>query len=216
MIRVVLADDHKLVRAGIRELLNACEDIEVVSEIGTGREAVSACRDMQPDVILLDLNMPDMDGLDATKQITAGSPDVKIIVLTMSENTDLAVRVLRSGASGFLVKGIDPEELPDAIREVYGGNIHITPSMMQEIALRQAKKHSKNTGDVTADLSDRELQVLMCFTRGLSSNHTAEELGLSASTVATYKARIMEKLNVNNSAELMRLCLLTGLISKFE
>ena len=126
MIRLIVADDHALVRAGICSLLKSQGDIVIVAETGSGREAVNLCHQLKPDIILLDLSMPDMDGLEATKQILVDLPEIKVIILTMYENEEYATRVLSAGAKGFIVKRMSPEELPSVIRKVMSGETCIT------------------------------------------------------------------------------------------
>ncbi len=213
MIRLIIADDHTLVRAGIYSLLESKSDIEVVAQTESGRDAVKLCRAHKPDVVLLDLSMPDLDGLEATKQILADNPDMKVLILTMYENEEYATRALNAGASGFIVKSVSPEELPDAIRKVYAGDVYITHSIMKKMVLHKSKRHEDN---LLSLLSDRELQVFHKVARGVPYNQISEELCLSASTVASYKSRIMEKLGIENNAELLRYAIRIGLVDKYE
>ncbi len=208
-----MADDHTLVRGGICALLKAQSDFIVIGETGSGREAVSLCRTLNPDVLLLDLSIPDIDGLEVTKQIVAATASVKIIILTMYENDDYASRVLTAGAKGFLVKRISPEELPTMIRRVAAGEICVTESILKQIAL---KKTGVIPSNMVSTLSDRELQIFNKLAQGYSSTRIANDLCISTSSVATYKSRIMEKLGVSNNSELMRFALRLGLIDKFE
>ncbi|MEW6200551.1 MAG: response regulator transcription factor [bacterium] len=213
MIRLIVADDHTLVRAGICSLLKSKDDIEVIAETESGHEAVRLCRELKPDAILLDLSMGDIDGLEATKQIISANPKIKVLILTMYENEEYATRVMDAGASGFIVKRMSPEELPDAIRKVVEGEIYITPAIMQKMILRKRKDGEKG---LLSLLSDRELQVFRMITQGMTHNQISDKLCLSASTVATYKWRVMEKLGVQNNAELMRHAIRIGLIDKFD
>lgn len=213
MIRLIVADDHALVRAGISALLQSQPDIAVVAETGSGHEAIRLCAQHKPNVILLDLSMPDLDGLEVTKQVLAAQPEIKVIILTMYENEEYATRLLNAGAKGFIVKRMSPAELPSVIRKVMAGETCITESIMKEIALR---KTSSGDQSLLSLLSDRELQVFHKLARGLSGARIAEELNLSPSSVATYKSRIMDKLGLENHAELMRFALRLGLIDRFE
>jgi len=213
MIRIVVVDDHALVRAGICSLLSSQDDISVIAETGSGREAVKICEQLKPNIVLLDLSIPDLDGLEATKQIMAEAPQIKVIILTMYENEEYATRVLNAGAKGFIVKRMSPEELPSVIRKVMAGETCITESIMRQIVLR---KTSSGDQSMLSLLSDRELQIFHKLARGSSGAKIADELGLSASSVATYKSRIMDKLGLENQAELMRFALRLGLIDKFE
>jgi DNA-binding NarL/FixJ family response regulator len=213
MTRIIVADDHTLVRAGICALLNSQKDFQVIAETGSGKEAVELCESLKPDILLLDLSMPEMDGLEATKTILSSNPSIKIIVLTMYENEEYATRLLNNGAKGFLVKRMSPDELPEAIRKVMAGEVCITDSIMRQIALR---KTSSGDQSPLSLLSDRELQIFHNLARGLSGVQVSDELDLSPSSVATYKSRIMDKLGLKNQAELMRFALRLGLIDKFE
>ncbi len=213
MIKLIIADDHTLVRAGIYALLDSQKDIKVVAQSESGRDAVKLCRTHKPDVALLDLSMPDMDGLEATKQILSENPAIRVLILTMYENEEYATRALNAGASGFIVKSVSPEELPDAIRKVFSGDVYITHSMMKKMVLKKTKAHEDN---LLSLLSDRELQVFHKIARGVPYNHISAELCLSASTVASYKSRIMEKLGIENNAELLRYAIRIGLVDKFE
>lgn len=213
MIKLIVADDHALVRAGICSLLKSKEDIDVVAEAGSGEEAIRLCREHKPDVILLDLELKDMDGLEVTKAVISSMPDIKVLILTMHENEEYALRVLRTGASGFIVKGIAPEILPDAIRQVAAGDIYVTESIMKRITMRQARGDNDNP---VAKLSTRELQVFIRLAKGVSYNDMRDELGLSISTIGTYKSRIMEKLGLDNNTELIRLAMKIGLIDEYS
>ncbi len=213
MIKIIVADDHKLVRDGICSLLKSNSDIQVVAETGSGKEAVELCLKLKPNIILLDLGIPDMDGLEVTKQILASGSDVKIIILTMYENQEYATRVLNAGARGLIVKRVSSEELPDIIRRVMAGEICITDTIMRQLAVRKTSSGDKS---LLSLLSDRELQVFHNFARGLSGIEVADKLDLRTSSVATYKSRIMDKLGLKNHAELMHFALRLGLIDKFD
>jgi two-component system, NarL family, invasion response regulator UvrY len=212
MIRIVLADDHALFRAGLRRLLEAENDMQVVAEAGNGREAVRLAKEHKPDVAVLDFAMPDIDGLEATKQILAHNGRARILIITMYDNEEYAIRFLQAGVAGFIVKETSPEELPAAIRKIADGRIYITPSIMERIALRH---HQSQKDNPVAQLSDRELQVLIRMAIGRSVAEISDELGLSVSTVKTYKTRILEKLNLRNVSDLTRFAIRYGLIDKF-
>jgi DNA-binding NarL/FixJ family response regulator len=213
MITLIIADDHNLVRAGICALLQPHDDFRVVAETGSGKEAVALCLKHKPNILLLDLGIPDLDGLEVTKQVTASDPCVKIIVLTMYENEEYATRVLNAGARGYIVKRVSSEELPAIIRKVMAGEICITDSIMKQIAIRKTTSGGQS---LLSLLSDRELQIFHHLAKGLTGAQVASKLDLSASSVATYKSRIMDKLGLKNHAELMRFALRLGLIEKFE
>jgi len=210
MIRTIVADDHRLVRAGLVGLLKNKKDIEVIAEAGTAEEAIRLSNELKPDLLLLDLDMPDLDGIEATKRIVSSNPITRVLILTMHENEEYAIRVLRVGASGFIVKGISPEELAEAIRKVARGEIFITESIIDK--LNQRHKKGGDTENPLAVLSDRELQVFIRLARGMAFNRIADELGLSTSTAATYKSRIMEKLSLENNSEIVKLAIRVGLV----
>jgi len=200
MIRILIADDHDIVRAGIRRFLELENDMEIVGEAGTGRETLSLCGKLKPDVILLDLDMPDIDGLEAIPQLVALHPEVGILVLTMHDNEEYAIRAMKSGAMGFVLKGSSPGDLPRAVRAVNAGNKFIAAPVMEKIALRRCNSDASDSLEL---LSDRELQIIKRIARGMKLREIGDELNLSISTVATYKKRLMYKLNANGDIELM-------------
>jgi len=210
MIRVLIVDDHDLFRAGISRLLELVEDIEVVAEAGTGRDAIALCREHNPDVMLLDMTLPDTDGLEVTRQAVTLFPKTKVLVLTMHDNEEYAMRLMQAGAMGFLVKGITPRELPEAIRKVAEGKVHVTQSVMERMmSLINRPSQAK---DGVPELSDREFQVLVRLANGRSHSEICEELCLSSSTVGTYRRRIMDKLGVRNNSELIKFAMKHGLV----
>lgn len=211
MIRIVLADDHALFRAGLCRLIEAEDDMQVVGEAGTGREAVSLFRKLKPDVAVLDFAMPDIDGLEAAKQILSQDKNARILIITMYDNEEYAIRFLQAGASGYIVKETSADVLPEALRRVAGGRVYMTPDLMEKLALRHHQSHS---GNPVSQLSDRELQVLTHLARGRTVNEISEDLNLSASTVKTYKTRIIEKLSLRNVSDLTRFAIRYGLIDK--
>lgn len=212
MIRLVITDDHALFRAGLCRLVEAEEDMEVVGEAGTGREAIAVCRDRSPDVVVMDFAMPDIDGLEATRQIVSANKNSRVLIITMYDNEEYAIRFLQAGASGFIIKETSPDELPRAIRKVANGKVYITPSVMEKIALRH---HQSGADNPVSLLSDRELQVLIELARGRTTNEISNDLNLSASTVKTYKTRILDKLSLRNVSDLTRFAIRHGLIDKF-
>lgn len=209
MIRVLVVDDHTLVRAGLCRLLDSEEGIEVVGETGSGREAVELCQKLNPDVVLLDYNLPDMDGLETTSRIIPLKTGARVLILTMYANEEYAIRVIRAGASGFVVKGASPEELLSAVRKVARKGTYITPSIMDKMVGRMGQPDAETP---ESGLSDREMQVLIRLARGSTTREVAEELCLSISTVETYRSRILEKLNLRNNSDLTRFAIRRGLI----
>ena len=212
MIRLIVADDHEIMRAGLRRIMDLEKDIEVIADTGSGREAVKLCQELKPDVLLLDLDMPDMDGLEVTRQVKDTAANTNILVLTMFGHEEYAVRILEAGGSGFAVKGISQKELPEAIRKVAGGKKYISPSVMEKTFMRQQQVGQENPLSL---LSEREVQVFMRLARGDSQQKISDELCLSDSSVRTYKKRIMDKLGFENASDLIRFAIRNDLISKF-
>ncbi len=209
MIRIVLVDDHAVVRAGISRILEGEPDLEVVGQTGSGHEAVRLCRDLEPDVVLLDFSLPDIDGLEVTRQITATRSPAKVLILTMYASEEYAFRLLRAGAAGFLLKGSPAEELLLALRKVAREGRYVTPSIVDKLVARIGQRAEDAPESV---LSDREMQVLVRLASGLTTREVAEELSLSPSTVETYRARVLEKLNLRNTSEITRFAIRRGLV----
>jgi two-component system invasion response regulator UvrY len=212
MIRVLIADDHGIVRGGIRRLLEDHEDIQVVAEASDGHQAIEKVLETDPDVILLDISMPGMDGLDVTKQLKAINPRIRILILTMHAEEQYAPRLMRAGAMGYVTKHAAPEDLVKAINAVHAGRRFISPTLAENMAWR----YLGNEKDLTPVecLSDRELQVLNLLAKGNSNQEVADSLHLSVKTIDTYRARVLEKLNLRNNAELTLFAVQNGLIEK--
>lgn len=211
MTKVIVADDHALVSAGLCRLLESKEDLEVLGEAASGWEAIKLCEELHPDVLLLDLDMPDIDGFEVTRRLAASQPEIKILILTMHDQEEYAIRLIQSGASGFIVKGSPPGELPDAIRKVAAGKVYISPLVMERMLVRQEKSSGETPLSM---LSEREHQVLLRLSQGRGVNDISKELGLSTSTVGTYKKRIQSKLGLNNISDIVRFSMRVGLISR--
>lgn len=203
MIRILIADDHHLIRDGIRGVLQLQPHIECVGEAATGREAVEAYHKLKPDIVLMDLSMPDLDGLEATLAIRVAAPDAKIIILTTYAGDVQALRALRAGASGYLLKSSLRQEMLNAIEIVHSGGRHVEPTVAQEIAL-----HS-----VSAPLTDREGEVLALVARGTANKKIGFELSISEDTVKWHLKSIYSKLNVNDRTEAVTVALRRGFIS---
>jgi len=209
MIRVLIVDDHTLVREGLRRLLESEPDIEVVGQTGSGRETVQLCKELKPDVIVLDYSLPDMDGLETTLHIGESGSSSKILILTMYANEEYAIRLIRAGAAGFVVKGAPPEELLSAIRKLAHGGTYVSSAILDNMIGRLGETQ-KETPEST--LSDREIQVLVRLARGATTREVSEELHLSISTVETYRSRILDKLNLRNNSDLTRFAIKRRLI----
>jgi DNA-binding NarL/FixJ family response regulator len=209
VIRTLVVDDHTLVRDGLCRLLDSEDGIEVVGQAGSGREAVALCRKLEPDVVLLDYKLPDIDGQETTEQLVALGTKARILILTMYANEEYAIRLIRAGAAGFLVKGASTDELVAAVRKVAHRCTYISPSIMQKMAERFGQQPGDPPESV---LSNRELQVLIRLGRGATSREVSEMLNLSLSTVETYRSRVLEKLNLRNNSDLTRFALRRDLI----
>lgn len=207
-LRVLIADDQALLRATFRLLLESAGDLEVVGEAGTGVEAVRLARETRPDVVLMDLRMPDMDGIEATARITAdgGPPGTRVLVLTTFETDDLVVAALRAGASGFLGKGVDPRVLLDAIRTVAAGEELLSPAATRALigrVVRQPVAPAPVVVPGMADLTDREREVTRLVARGLSNTEIGAALFISPATAKTHVNRAMMKTSARDRAQLV-------------
>jgi DNA-binding NarL/FixJ family response regulator len=216
-IRVLLADDQNLVRASFAMLVSSAGDMEVVAEAGTGREAVALARSARADLIVMDIRMPDLDGIEATRLIAADEDlaGVKVLVLTTYETDEHIVEALRAGASGFLVKDIRPAELLDAIRTVAAGESLLSPGPTSRLIARFLRAPDTATTSAVggpSGLSERERQVLALVARGLNNSEIADTLGLSPLTAKTHVSRIMGKLGARDRAQLVIVAYESGLV----
>ncbi|GGZ30597.1 DNA-binding response regulator [Streptomyces inusitatus] len=215
MIRVLLADDQLLVRAGFRALLDAQRDIGVAGEAADGEEAVRLVRELRPDVVLMDIRMPVLDGLAATREIT-GDPlltEVRVVMLTTFELDEYVFEAIRSGASGFLVKDTEPDELLRAIRAVTGGDALLSPGVTRRlIAEFAARSRAPADAAALADLTDREREVMALVGIGLSNDEIARRLVVSPLTAKTHVSRTMVKLGARDRAQLVVLAYESGLV----
>lgn len=214
-IRVVLADDQALVRAGFRSLLDAQDDIEVVGEASSGDEAVGLASELSPDVVLMDIRMPGMDGLAATRAISEDErlADVRIVVLTTFGLDEYVFEAIRSGASGFLVKDTEPDELVQAVRVVAGGDALLSPSVTRQLLAEfasRAKEPIQAAG--LEELTDREREIVALVGEGLSNQEIAERLFVSPATAKTHVSRAMGKLGARDRAQLVVIAYESGLV----
>jgi len=209
MIRILVVDDHTLVREGLCRLLDSEEGFEVVGQTGSGHEAVRLCNELKPNVVLLDYKLPDIDGLETTEQIMSMKTGARILILTMYANEEYAIRLIRAGAAGFIVKGASTDELLEAIRKVSNRGTYVSPSILEKMAVRVGQPQGETPESV---LSNREMQVLLRLAWGATSREVSDELSLSLSTVETYRSRILEKLGLRNNSDLTRFAIRRKLI----
>lgn len=208
MIKVLLVDDHELVRTGIRRLLSDVPGIDVYAEATSGEEAIGMIRQKRPDVVLMDISMPGMGGLEATRRLTQSHPDLKVIILTVHTDDPFPGQLLKAGAMGYLSKGGSINEMIEAIKTVHQGQRFISPAVAQSLALSLLP----GTESPFEKLSQRELQVMMMLIQGDKMSDIAEKLCLSPKTISTYRYRLYDKLGVSNEAELTKLAMHHGML----
>jgi DNA-binding NarL/FixJ family response regulator len=208
MIRVVIADDHTIVREGLKQLLQASADLDVVGEARDGHEVLQRVRESEFDVLLLDMSMPGRSGMDLIKQVKSERPKLRVLVLSMHQEHQYAVRAIKAGASGYLTKESASKQLVSALRKVAAGGAFITPEVAEQLALGAMPKAE---GPAHASLSDREFQVFRLLVSGKAVSEIAGQLNLSVKTVSTHKTRLMEKMGISNQAGLIRYAMRHGL-----
>lgn len=209
MIKVFLVDDHELVRTGIRRILEDVRGIKVVGGADSGEDAVKWCRTEQADIVLMDMNMPGIGGLEATKKILRFNPDMKVIVLTIHTENPFPTKVMQAGAAGYLTKGAGPDEMVNAIRMVQSGQRYLSPEIAQQMALSQFTPDSENP---FKELSERELQIMIMITKGEKVTDISEQLNLSPKTVNSYRYRLFSKLDISGDVELTHLAIRHGIL----
>lgn len=209
MIRLLLVDDHHLVRSGLRRLLDETVDLEVVAEASSGEEALELARDLEPHVVLMDLNMPGMGGLEATRRLLGTQKNVKVIAVSMYSDEPYPSRLLEAGASGYLSKDSAADEVVTAVREVAAGKSFVAPGIASKLAVSLIRGSGGSPFD---QLSQREMQVAMLVTQGQTTQTISDTLSLSPKTVSTYRYRVFEKVGVNNDVELTRMAMRYGLL----
>jgi DNA-binding NarL/FixJ family response regulator len=210
--RVLIADDDDLMRAGLVELLSGDAEIEIAGEATTGREAVERARRLDPDVVLMDVRMPDLDGIEATRELTRAAPRVRVLILTTFEQDDYVFGALRAGASGFLVKRTRPEELIAAVHTIAAGNSLLSPSVTGRVIDRMARQPSPEPAGLARldELTPREREVLDLVARGLSNREIAEELVVEESTIRSHVKRILMKLELRDRVQIVIFAYETG------
>lgn len=211
-IKLILADDHEMVRSGIRMLLESKTDIEIIGEAKTGSETVELVRTLKPDIVLMDIQMPDMNGIEATRQIRELVPDVAILALTMHEDDQYFFEMLNAGASGYVPKRAAPDELITGIRTVFKGQVYLYPTLAKKL-VKEYLQRSEGTDAQEADvLTKREKEVLIQIAEGLTNQQIASKLFISEKTVDRHRENTMRKLNLHSRIELVKYALKKGLI----
>jgi DNA-binding NarL/FixJ family response regulator len=211
LIRIVLADDHTIVREGLKQLLQAADGLEIVGEARDGHEAMKAVRELDFDLLLLDMSMPGKSGIELIKQVRAEKPKLRILILSMHEERQYAIRAIRAGASGYLTKESASRQLVEAIRKVASGGAFISAEVAEQLALG-AMPDAK--GALHESLSDREFQVFRMLAEGKSVSDIAERLHLSVKTVSTHKANILQKMRMETVGDLIRYALAHRLVEE--
>ncbi len=214
-VRVLIADDHTIVRSGVRLLLQAEADIEVVGEALNGDEAVALAESLRPDVVLMDIAMPGMDGLEATRQIKARFPEMHVLVLTMHRSDEYFFEMLKAGASGYVLKGAETNELIGAIRAVARGEVFLYPTMAKQLLQDYLNRLKEGAGLPQSTLTPREREILRLLAEGYSNKEIAERLIVSPSTIHSHRTNLMRKLNLSSRHDLIRYARERGLIRDF-
>jgi len=212
-LKVLLADDHKIVRDGLRTLLEKHDDIVVVGEAEDGREALQLSRKLQPDVVVMDIAMPDLNGIEAARQLLAEYPGIRIAALSMHSDKRFVSEMLKAGASAYLLKDCAFEELITAIRTIMTGKIYLSPGIAGVVIEDYIRKGSSVESSVFSLLSDREREVLQLMVEGRSTKEVAAHLNVSIKTVETHRTNIMTKLDIHSIAELTKYAIREGLTS---
>ena len=209
MIRIVIADDHALVRGGLRSLLELLPDVQVVAECGDGREAVAAVETLRPDIALLDVSMPGLNGLDAAARIVASFPDTRVVIVSMYSNERYVAQALSAGVAGYVLKNAAVEELPILLRSVMRGETYLSPAISKQVV--ESLRH-RIRGD--EPLTARQREILQLLAEGKNTKEIAHMLGLSGKTVEAHRAQIMERLEIRDVPGLVKYAIRTGLVSE--
>lgn len=209
MIKVLVVDDHDLVRSGIVRLLADNDNIDVIGEASCGEDAVKLCRDITPDVVLMDINMPGIGGLEATRKVVRYNPDIKVIAVTACDDGPFAARLMQAGAAGFMSKGAEVNEMVRAVLKVHSGQRYISPDIAQRMALKPFQKGSESPFD---QLSEREMQTTLMIVGCHKVQEISDKLCVSPKTVNSYRYRIFEKLGIHGDVELTVLAMKHGIL----
>lgn len=213
MIRIVIADDHAIVREGLKRIVAGASDMQVAGEAADGTQVMQRVRELEFDILVLDLSMPGRSGMELIRLVRSEKPRLRILVLSMHQELQYAVRAIKSGASGYLTKESAPSQLEQAIRKIAGGGAFVTPEVAEQLALGAmpgSESHPHET------LSDREFEVFRLLAAGVSVTEIASRLKLSVKTVSTHKANLMQKMGLQNASELIRYAIRHGLVDSIE
>jgi two-component system response regulator NreC len=212
-IRILLADDHTILRAGLKMMLNAQPDMEVVGEAQDGRQAIEEVQKLRPDIVLMDITMPDLNGIEAARQIKRLIPDVKILMLTMHEHDEYVFQALQAGASGYMLKEAADTELITALHVITSGQFYLSPTAQSVVVGDYLQKvRTGEERDSYSSLTEREREILKLVAEGFTNNQIAERLIISPKTVDTHRTHIMDKLNMHSRAELIKYAMRRGLL----
>lgn len=211
MTRVLLVDDHKILREGLRTLLEQEDDIHIIGEADNGRASVKLASELAPDLVIMDLAMPDLNGIDATRRITEADPNARVLALSMHSDGRYVRGMLQAGARGYILKDCAAEELTRAIRTVMAGQLYVSPGVTGTLVKDYIRRSSASEHDEIAALTHREREVLQMLAEGGSTAHIAAELHLSVKTVETHRKRIMDKLGLRSIAELTKYAIREGI-----
>ena len=214
-IRLLLVDDHPVVRKGIRSCLEALDHIEIVDEAVDGKEAVAKAKQLTPDIVMMDIDMPNMNGLDATKSIRAELPDTKVLILSVHTNKHYVLQIIQSGAQGYVLKDTQPAELAKAIEAIDNGQPFFSPDISQIVLNQYLAEANEDEGASSGALTTRERQVLAMIAEGKSNKEMANHLGVGVRTIETHRERVMNKLNIHSVAGLTKYAITNG-IAKLE
>jgi len=214
--KILIVDDHEVVRDGLRNILLSLDNISIAGEAGNGEDAIKMYNSVKPDLVIMDISMPGMNGIEATRIIKEKDPDAKILILTMHDNQEYLNQIIRSGAKGFILKNTDKEELLDAVKTVASGENFFSKDISKLIIdnyIRSAKEQEKSDGFKEVPLTKREIEILKLIASGYSNQEIANILYISYNTVDTHRKNIMHKLSIKNTAGLVRYAIEKGLIS---
>jgi len=212
-ITVILADDHKIIRDGLRTLIESESGMQVIAEAENGRETIKLAKELQPSVVIMDISMPDLNGIDATREIVNSSPGIKVIALSMHSDRRFVSGMLSSGASGYLLKDCAFEELAKAIRTVVTNHTYLSPMISDIVVKSYINKSPETTTENAPSLTAREREMLQLMAEGMTAKEIASHLFVSVKTVETHRRNIAQKLNINRAAELIKYAIREGLVT---